>query len=596
MLKLFRQNVIKLVIKPLVKYKWILIIFITPVFLCLLTILGFSSYYRNRIFPGIKVAGIDVSGMTQDGVEKKLAKEVIAPEKIVLLAKNQSFDLLLREIGFGYDYSKTAAFAFSFYRSDNFPENIFLGLSSVGKTQKINLDISFDDQKLTEYLQVVSAGTAVEPKYPRISYIEGNIVIDKGTRGENVDTFAFRKKLDQNLSFRDFTPIAIPFKSIDPTITEEEANNLKVRAEKILGKTLSLSYDYTTITLKEDKLLNLLSPNNSYDEKSILEFIDKEVAPKVNHEPQDAVFKFESGKAVEFLPAKDGVTVDDFLLKNQLSQKIALLETGEQKSVNLEVPVKKAPPNITTDQVNDLGIKELLGKGISKFKGSIPGRIHNIGLASSKFKGVLIAPGKTLSFNDIVGDVSTLTGYKQAYIIKDGRTVLGDGGGVCQVSTTLFRAALNSGLPIEERRAHSYRVGYYEQGSPPGIDATVFAPTTDLKIKNDTSGHILIQTIFNPTEVTLIFEIYGTSDGRVATLTKPVVTSVTAPPEDLYVDDPTLPMGQIKQIDHKAWGAKVVFNYEVVRDGTTLYQKSFVSNYRPWQSVFLRGTGSAPIN
>jgi vancomycin resistance protein YoaR len=192
-----------------------------------------------------------------------------------------------------------------------------------------------------------------------------------------------------------------------------------------------------------------------------------------------------------------------------------------------------------------------------------------------------------------LGDVTEYTGYKQAYIIQDGKTVLGDGGGVCQVSTTMFRAALNAGLPIIERRAHSYRVGYYEQDAAPGLDATIYTPITDLKFSNDTPGHLLIQTLYEPSRSYLAFEIYGTDDGRQVTITDPVVSSVTPPPEDSYVDDPTLPAGEIKQIEYKAWGARVYFTYKVTKGGETLYEKTFNSNYQPWRAVYLRGTGPA---
>ena len=160
-------------------------------------------------------------------------------------------------------------------------------------------------------------------------------------------------------------------------------------------------------------------------------------------------------------------------------------------------------------------------------------------------------------------------------MIKEGKTILDDGGGVCQVSSTLFRALLNSGLPITERQAHAYRVSYYEQGSSPGLDATVYSPSPDLKFVNDTPGYILIEATADTKNYSLVFEIYGTSDGRVASITKPVVTGVVAPPEDLYQDDPSLPSGTIKQIDYKAWGAKVTFNYVVTRDGQEIINKTF---------------------
>ena len=203
----------------------------------------------------------------------------------------------------------------------------------------------------------------------------------------------------------------------------------------------------------------------------------------------------------------------------------------------------------------------------------------------------MVPPNEIFSFNEVLGDVSSYTGYKAAYVIMEGKTVLGDGGGVCQVSTTLFRAVLSAGLPIMERRAHAYRVGYYEQGSSVGLDATVYSPTTDFKFKNDTANYLLIQPTIDNNNYSLIFEIYGTSDGRVATTTKPIISSQIAPADDLYIDDPTLPLGNVKQTEHKAWGAKVSFNYHVERDGQVLIDQKFSSNYRPWQAVYLRGSG-----
>jgi vancomycin resistance protein YoaR len=123
------------------------------------------------------------------------------------------------------------------------------------------------------------------------------------------------------------------------------------------------------------------------------------------------------------------------------------------------------------------------------------------------------------------------------------------------------------------------------------LDATVYSPTTDFIFLNDTPGHILVQATPDTKNVSLVFELYGSSDGRIATTTKPVITSSTAPPEDSYVDDPTLPAGTTKQIEYKAWGAKVQFNYEVKRSDEVIYKKTFYTNYRPWGAVFLKGIG-----
>ena len=205
--------------------------------------------------------------------------------------------------------------------------------------------------------------------------------------------------------------------------------------------------------------------------------------------------------------------------------------------------------------------------------------------------GVLIAPGEVISYNKIVGDISASTGWQAAYIIKDGRTVLGDGGGVCQGSTTLFRAAMDAGLPILERQAHAYRVHYYEEGGyKPGIDATVFAPSVDLKIKNDTPGYLLIQTTIDLKKLTLAIDLYGTSDGRKAQISDHKILSQSPAPPALYQDDPTLPKGVTKQVDWSASGAKTVFTYKVIRGNETLINQQFISNFRPWQAVYLVGT------
>ena len=268
-----------------------------------------------------------------------------------------------------------------------------------------------------------------------------------------------------------------------------------------------------------------------------------------------------------------------------------MIQAPENKNFVTNLPVNQTEPDITIGEVNHLGIKELIGKGESWFAGSISSRIHNIQLASSQINGLLIPPGETFSLNQALGDISAQTGYKKAWIIKEGRTVLGDGGGVCQVSTTLFRAILNAGLPVIERKAHAYRVSYYEQKYQVGIDATVFAPSPDLKFKNDTPTHILLQTYVDPVNLYARYDLYGTSDGRQIYISDSRIWGQTPPPPDLYQDDPTLKTGMVKQIDWAAWGAQTAFDWKVILSNKVLQERTFYSNYKAWQAVFLRGTG-----
>ncbi len=377
----------------------------------------------------------------------------------------------------------------------------------------------------------------------------------------------------------------------------------------VSAKQIGLGYDSTllaeqayVIGRSKDVISNLslvfqaylngvnLSPSYRYSEKELNTALEP-FSQKFNFDPVDALFSFENGKVSAFRPSSEGAQVDIPAINRQIWLKAPLLlASGKAQPVTIAIPIKTTKPNITTDKVNNLGIKELVGTGTSLFQGSIQNRIFNVTLAATRINGILIAPGEVFSFNKALGDISAFTGFKQAYVISNGKTILGDGGGVCQVSTTLFRAVLDAGLPIEERHAHAYRVGYYEQDSGPGLDATIYSPSVDFRFKNDTGHSILIQSFVDPDFARLTFVLYGTRDGRQTTITKPVITSQTPPGETVYQDDPTLPKGTMQQTEHAAWGATVSFTREVVKNGKVILSDKYTSSYRPWAAVFLRGT------
>lgn len=314
---------------------------------------------------------------------------------------------------------------------------------------------------------------------------------------------------------------------------------------------------------------------------------------KTTHkDPQDAQFSVgTNNRVVAFRQSENGQDVDIDTLESKLNKLVPQLASSKSsKILRIAIPIKITEPKLTTEEANKFGIVEEIGEGRSTFYHSIPGRIHNVALATSRVNGVLVAPGEEFSFDKALGDVSAYTGYAQAYVISNGKTVLGDGGGVCQVSTTLFRALLNAGLPITERHAHAYRVGYYEQDAPPGMDATTYVPTVDLKFKNDTGNYILIVGQADTGNLTMSFTLYGKSDGRKSVVSTPVISDTSPAPPDVYQDDPTLPAGTVKQVDFAAPGAKSVFTRTVTRDGKTILNDTFVSVYKPWQAIFLRGT------
>jgi len=326
----------------------------------------------------------------------------------------------------------------------------------------------------------------------------------------------------------------------------------------------------------------------SYDKQPIKDSL-AHLADMYEKDPIDAKFKFESGKVTMFEKEKNGlkIEVDAALLD---IENIMRKRASNQSSVTVEVKKTVLKPKLTLAQTNTYGIEDLIAEGVSDYTHSIPQRVHNLLLGTSKFNGVLIPKGALFSFNDTVGDISSTTGYQPAYIIKEGKTVLGDGGGICQVSTTLFRAVLNAGLPITEYHAHAYRVGYYENDAKPGMDATVYGPTVDFKFLNNTPASILIQTSADEDNNKLYFSFYGKKDGRSVQLTTPVFSDYAAAPEPQYQDDPTLKKGVTKQIDFAASGGRSRFSYKVTKGNEVTFQKDFNNWYQPWRAVFLVGT------
>jgi len=200
------------------------------------------------------------------------------------------------------------------------------------------------------------------------------------------------------------------------------------------------------------------------------------------------------------------------------------------------------------------------------------------------------------SFNEFLGEVSEASGFTEGLIIVGNRTVKGIGGGVCQVSTTAYQAALRAGFPILERYPHGYRVSYYERGMGAGFDAAVFTPWADLKFRNDTAAYLLIETIFNQSQATLTFRFYGTPDDRQVIISPSTITDVVPHGPDVYEPDPekTVPPGRVKQVEFAVDGATVWFTRQVIRDGQTLIDERVVSRYVPWQNVFYYGEGFKP--
>jgi vancomycin resistance protein YoaR len=317
-----------------------------------------------------------------------------------------------------------------------------------------------------------------------------------------------------------------------------------------------------------------------FDRQKLLDHLAT-IAKEIEQAKQDPILKINGDRATEFVPPRDGRKLNI----DETTEAIAKQLLNPRREVELAVTVLEAKSLAAT---NKLGINELLGIGESDFKGSPANRKHNISVGAKRFDGLIVKPGATFSFVQNLGEVDASTGYRPELVIKGDETLPEFGGGLCQVSTTAFRGILKAGLPVVERRNHSYRVAYYE---PAGTDATIYQPYPDLKFKNDTPGHILIDTYQVGTK--LYFEFYGTNTGRRVEMTAPQIFNVTDYPEPIYIDTSTIPVGETKQVDTAHRGADAIFYRKVFQDDKLIINDTFRSHYIPWPAKYLRGVPEA---
>lgn len=594
-------------------------------FVLLVLLVLFVGVIRSmgKVLPNVSVGSTKIGGMKSQKVRDVILDRVNAFENNALEFEIEGKVLRATPGALGLDIDAEATYetAFSIGRSGTFIADILNQVRSSFLPHQIYYTYRLDFEKLTNFLNTElsryeiparNATIAYNGTFPYIVGDEAGLVVDRSQLIADIALSA------QNL---DSSVITVNKVEQTPLVNKAGAQKALEKVKALSQERMRLVYGYDSWNLggtdlvsilkfypqgySGDYLISLNFPSTigiksigdsnplldvSVDEAGLSGLLD-EIAKVVDRPKVNATLKFEDGRVIEFSPARDGQELDRNLSRQMILAKLSVDNINIERDVVIKLPVSITIAQVANEEINSLGIKELIGRGVSYYAGSIPNRAYNVQLGSNRITGKLIAPGETFSFNETVGEVSGKTGYKQAYVISAGRTVLDDGGGICQVSTTVFRAALAAGLPIVSRTAHAYRVGYYEQrGFMPGLDATVYSPSVDFKFKNDTKFHILLQTVVDPTNAMLEVDLYGTSDSRKVEMSTPVITSQTPALPDRNEDAPTLPKGTIKQVDFSAAGATSVFTRKVLRGDRVLQDDVFKSNYRPWAAVYLVGT------
>lgn len=307
----------------------------------------------------------------------------------------------------------------------------------------------------------------------------------------------------------------------DPLLAEVTINNARAEAARNRPFVLTGGGRAWTVPAAQVRLwfktrvgrdgvtLLQLRPGTIYD------YLNVHVSPRLNDLGEQSRFALVNGQVHLLRGGRKGKIVDG--LKTSLAIRQALVAGKSQAVVSLK---EHRPTVFSAADFKKLSFPNHLGRGESNFAGSPANRRHNIAVATARYNGLVLLPGEEFSFNSYLGTVDATNGYKPELVIKENVTTPEYGGGICQVSTTAFRAAMIAGLKITARRAHSYPVRYY---GTPGFDATTYQPAPDFRFRNDTPSPVLLTTAIEGTKV--IFDVWGTSDGRQVKVNGPFVTA-----------------------------------------------------------------------
>lgn len=598
----------------------LLVLFLTS--LAGAAVLGFEFFFRERIFPNVTVLGENVGGMTRADAETLLQDKVGNPnallarfggEQLVLRDGSQIFRAWPWELGFRGDLKPALDAALALGRGDDALANLIEQARLITFGEEITISSAFDEATARAYLSTVAQQVDRPPKDAELRLEGLNIVEKPAEKGSRLDAEMTLQRIRARLLGSASGDITLAVVDMEPQAIDTQAARTQV--EKFLSAPLILLYGDREWAIDQATLASMISigpvakPDGSIRITATLDYDAlvqkvKSLAREIDQKARDARFEFNGGSIAPVITSQEGRTLDVTATVRAIEQTFAgakaesripgnasiadlsPIQALRENSVPLVVDIQK--PAVDMRDAAKMGIKELVSQGVSNFKHSIPGRIQNIKTAASSFNGLVVPPGATFSFDKNLIDVVEANGYEDAYVIFGNRTVLGPGGGVCQVSTTAFRAAFWGGYPIVERWAHAYRVGYYEP--PVGLDATVFAPDVDFKFKNDLDSYLLIETVFDEKNTTLTFNFYGTKPNREVKLVGPDVTNVKPHGPTIYNDDPTLAKGTLKQVDFAVDGEDVTIYREIYVDGQLSKRDKYFSRYAPWQAIYQRGT------
>ena len=568
------------------------------------SVLTFELYHAGRIYPGVWVWSVDVGGMRLEEAAAALEDGLgLNAPLVTLRGPDRSWSVRPTDLGLRLDPWATLTPAYYLGRDRSWVGNLLTRLRLLAYGENFPPVIVYDEHVARLYLEALADQVDLPPGNASISFDGVTPIVNPARPGRYLDVEATLAALAPVVTHLAPAEVELVVREIAPPIADAEP--ARAEAEALLDGPLTLVLadpregDPGPWILPPEQLATMLvvraeggELHVALDEDALRAYLE-ELVPTLAIEPVDARFHFNdgTGQLEPISPSQEGRALD---VEASLERIVQELAAG-----NRYVPlvVQAVPPRYPdTATAEELGIIELVAEGDSYFIGSPSGRDHNIRLAASKFDGLVIAPGETFSFNHYLGEVSAEAGYDESYITAGEQLAVEVGGGICQVSTTAFRAAFWGGYPIVERWYHHHRVGYYElMGAGVGMDATVYSPHVDFKFVNDRSYPLLIETEVEEAAHRLVFRFYSTDDGRRVEKEGPVISDETEPGPPIYQLDEELAPETVIQWQSAVNGLTATVERRVYdAAGNLLYHDTFVSKYAPRRAAYHYGPGYEP--
>ena len=562
-----------------------------------LSTIGFQIAFAGKIAPGTYMNNTLVEWQSAGEVQEDFSRALDTFEKapLVFNYNGVSYEFAMAELG--VELLKTESVeAIPVIRVTETPWSMSGGFF---KEKEVGAQFNFDDETLLRTLDERIPELNQAAQNPGLEWDDANaqFTVTPEESGWEVNQRALTEQLTARMTQLSLSPIELSVLGVEPTLTAADVEAVKDEMSKKITTESTLAAEGQSWTINWLDQLKLLSfePVNQLGKTKINialndeffgDYVAEEIAPALDVASEDVTIHYEENGAIWFEgSAVDGLEVEQKNLKR-------LVEIALNKGISgVEIPLRRTPGKvIAPPALKALGITELVSVGHSGYAGSPYNRQHNIRVAIGAFDGVLVAPGETFSFLKQLGPVDGSTGYAKELVIKEGETIPEYGGGVCQVSSTLFRAAVFGGFPIVQRHPHSYAVSYYSWPLGWGLDAAVYIPGVDLKFTNDTNHHILIQAYQEGVQA--FYKFYGTKDGREVVMDGPYISNRRgAPPPVITYTDELAPGQRVKK-DSAHNGFTATWHRTVTYPDGRIEEKSFVSPYKPWAEKWLVGEES----